>query len=433
MSHSPPRSTPYKYLPGKDRPFDVWGERDAFKPFPGHNDGADFSTMMKEVDVMMEKGFPLGLAFVVAEFDSNVCRQIANTFSRKADSVSWVITGPVLIAAFPKEMFGELLLAWRQIAGDNADVSAGVVFSDSLNGHAELLLAARIALHRAMAQSADVVILDAAETAKAVADHRMAATMKKHLAAGGAEFEAYFQPQVDLRSGSPTGAEALARWRPNDEVISPSRFIPIAEEAGLIGEIGQMMFARSARTIKVLRKAGIEIPHIAVNVSPLQSRHTNLLRMVLDILHEEKLRPCDIEIEITESLAGSGGDDFLRWLADISSAGFQIAIDDFGTGTSTLARIREVPANKIKLDRAFVTALPSDEDARTVCRSALDMVHGLGKKSLAEGVENADQASYLSSLGCALGQGFLWGRPMVEKDLAAWWTSQAELPGGRRA
>ena len=411
--------------PGDAGSLHLWSAADVVKPLAGRKDGSDFSTMMREVDRQMDQGFPLGLAFVVGDMDSSIRRRIRRLAGDQTDFLAWVATGPVLIAVFRKRLFPDLLLAWRQILADNADISTGVVFSDSLKDHTELVLAARIALHRAMAQSRDILVLDTAETLKAVCDHRIAVTMKKHLAAGGGDFEAFFQPQVDIRSGSPTGAEALARWHPDNVDIPPSRFIPIAEEAGLIADIGQMMFARSARTIQVLRRCGIEIPHIAVNVSPLQSRHGDLLRMVLDILHAEKLSPRDIEIEITESLAGSSGDDFLRWLTELSSAGFQIAIDDFGTGTSTLARLRNIPASKIKLDRAFVTPLPSDEAACAVCRTALDMVHSLGKQSLAEGIETPAQAAYLASIGCSQGQGFLWGRPMAQKDLIVWWGSDA--------
>ncbi len=414
------------YWTGHAKTLAPWADEAPATHFPGAK-AADYASMMQEVDFLLEKGFPLGLALVMGEMDIPVCREIRNVAARQADYISWVATGPVLIAVFRRGLFEELRPAWRQIVAERTEVTAGVVFSEGFANHHELLLAARIALHRAMVQNTDLLVLDPGEANRAVADHRIAVTMKKHLAAGGGDFAAHFQPQVEMRSGLPTGAEALARWRPDDEEIPPSRFIPIAEEAGLIGEIGEMMFSLSARTLKVLRGSGIAIPHIAVNVSPLQRHQGDLLRTVLDILRGENLSPADIELEITESLAGSGGNDFMRWLADLSAAGFQIAIDDFGTGMSTLARISEIPAGKIKLDRAFVTPLPDNEAAHAVCRTALNLVHALGKKSLAEGVEQVSQAHCLSALDCALGQGFLWARPMAERDLIAWWN------GGRLA
>jgi EAL domain-containing protein (putative c-di-GMP-specific phosphodiesterase class I) len=391
--------------------------------FSGSN-GNDFAAMMREVDFLMEKGFPLGMALVIGKMDVSVCRQIRKSAARQADYVNWVMMGPILIAVFRKGLTEELAVAWQMIAREKSDLTAGVVFSDFLDSHEELLVAARIALQRAMIQRIDLLVLDPGDAIQAIGDHRVATTMKRHLAAGGGDFEAYFQPQVRLDTGRPVGAEALARWHPDDESIPPARFIPIAEENGLIAEIGEMMLALSARTIKVLRASGIAIPHIAVNVSPLQSRHGDFLRTLLDILSTEKLTAADIELEITESLAGNGH-DFMDWLTDLSSAGFRIAIDDFGTGTSTLARVRNIPAHKVKLDRAFVTPLPHDEAACTTCRSALDLVHGLGKTSLAEGVEHPAQANYLSALGCSMGQGYLWARPMPEKDLVAWWSGQA--------
>jgi EAL domain-containing protein (putative c-di-GMP-specific phosphodiesterase class I) len=385
----------------------------------------DFTSMMREVDFLMEKGFPLGVALVMGEIDLSVCRQIKKVVARQADYVAWVVMGPVLIAVFRRGLFDELSRAWRMIATPDSELIAGVVFSEQLKNHEELLGAARIALQRAMIQRVDLVVLEADEAARAIADHQVATLMKKHLAAGGGDFEAHFQPQVCMRSGRPMGAEALARWHPENENIPPSRFIPIAEESGLIGEIGEMMLTLSARALTVLRGTGIAIPHIAVNVSPQQSRQGDFLRMVLDILNSEKLCAKDLELEITESLAGDGGDDFQRWLTDLSSAGFRIAIDDFGTGTSTLARIRDVPAHKIKLDRAFITPLPHDEAACTTCRSTLDLVHGLGKTSLAEGVEYPAQAAYLGALGCSMGQGYLWAKPMPEKALVAWWSGRS--------
>lgn len=405
---------------GKGNPLHIWTGAAPHEHFAGEKEGR-FPLMMQEVDFLMAKKFPLGLALVVGELESSICQQIKKAAARQGDYVSWVVTGPVLIAVFRKGLLDELRQAWRQIVAGSSDVTAGVAFSDELADHAELLLSARIALHRAMAQSTDLCVLEPEAAQLALVDHRMAVTMKKHLAAGGGDFAAHFQPQVQIDTGQPIGAEALARWHPDGEDVPPARFIPIAEEAGLIGEIGQMMLALSARTIKVCRAAGIEIPRIAVNVSPAQSRQGDFLRTALDILSAEKLSPADIELEITESLVGSGGDEFLRWLAELAAAGFEIAIDDFGTGTSTLARLREIPAATIKLDRAFVTPLPHDERARTVCRTALDMVRGLGKKSLAEGVEYPAQAAYLNALGCGIGQGFLWARPMAERDLLSWW------------
>lgn len=384
------------------------------------NDGDDYTRLMTEIDFLLENEFPLGVALMVGEMDERFHREVGRIVGDHANEVSWVVSGPFIVVMFHQRLFGKLQSIWLLIA-DSVDAACGVAFSDGFGNHTEILHAARIALQRAMAQSLNLLVLRPEEAALAVADHAIGATMKKSLAAGSGDFQAYFQPQVFINSGLPCGAEALARWRPDDTDIPPSRFIPIAEEVGLIGAIGEMMFVRSARAIKVMRRSGIEIPYIAVNVSPLQRRQGNLIKSILEILRDEKLSPSDIEIEITESLVGNGGEEFLRWLADLSSAGFHIAVDDFGTGASSLARICEVPAHKIKLDRNFIGSLPHDVSARAVCRSALDMLHSLGKKSLAEGVELAAQATYLGALDCAMGQGFYWGRPMAEGELINWW------------
>jgi len=114
----------------------------------------------------------------------------------------------------------------------------------------------------------------------------------------------------------------------------------------------------------------------------------------------------------------------LRWLADLAQAGFSVAIDDFGTGSSSLSRVREIPAAKLKLDRSFVAPLPNDEAGRRICELAVDLAATLGMASLAEGVERPEQAAYLRQAGCRLGQGHLWGPAMAARDLAIWWRTR---------
>ena len=383
--------------------------------------GSDFSALMREVDFLMGKGTPLGLAFVVGEMDWSLCRQIKKTLARQADYVSWVAMGPLLIAVFREGLFDDLCRAWRLVVADNKGITAGVAFSHSLKTPDEFMAAGRHALQKALDQRAKLLVLSPDEAVAAIANQNLSVAMKKDLADGGENFKAFFQPQVEIATGIPVGAEAVARWAPDCIEVPPSQFIAIAEENGLIAEIGRIVFAHSVRAIKVLRDSEIQIPHISINVSPVQLVQGDFLRMALDTLRGEGLTPADIELEITESLVGSGSGEFLRSLADVAAAGFRIVIDEFGTGTSSLARIREISAGKIKLDRAFITRLPNDQTACTMCRMALDLVHGLGKKSLAYGVERHEQAAYLSSLGCTLGQGFLWARPMSADDLVAWW------------
>ncbi|MBI4987165.1 MAG: EAL domain-containing protein [Rhodocyclales bacterium] len=383
--------------------------------------GEDFATLMREVDFLMGKRFPLGVALVVGEMKESVCRQLKKNLLRQADYISWFVAGPVLIAAFREGLFDELHQAWRLVTTDNANIATGVAFSRGLHGANELLSAAHTALHRALLQNKRLLVLDQAEATAAVASQKIATTMKQHLASGGGSFDAYFQPQVEIGSGKPVGAEAMARWAPDDIAIPPAQFIPIAEEYGLIGEIGQLMFARAAHTLRSLRDSGYEVPRMAINVSAAQCRADDFLRTAIEILRDEDLAPTDIELEISESMVGAGSWEFLGSLAEIAAAGFHIAIDEFGTGSSSLARIREISAGKIKLDRAFVTRLPDDQTACTMCRMALDLVHGLGKTSLAYGIERPEQAIYLGALGCAYGQGYYWASPMSESDLIDWW------------
>jgi EAL domain-containing protein (putative c-di-GMP-specific phosphodiesterase class I) len=384
----------------------------------------DFLLMMNEVDFLLQKRYPLGIAVMIGSLDREVLRQVESVAKGLADYVAWTVVGPIVVAAFGRGLFDEWKRVWRPVVAHGVDVACGVAFSNDFGRHDELLLAARIALYRAIARRTDILVLDGEAAASAVTDHGLACRLEEDIAAGGRNLVAHFQPQVSLASDRPAGAEALARWRQDGVDVQPSYFIPIAEEAGLMEPLGRIMIGHAARAIKSLRLAGMDVPQIAVNLSPRQGSKGDFLRSTLDIMRSERLTPADLEFEISESHANDGDGDFLRWLDDLSAAGFPLAIDHFGENTSKLARVHELPARTVKLDRGRVAALPRDTDAHTLCRVAIDLIHAHGRRSLAEGIERPEQAACLQSLDCKLGQGYYWARPMPEAELIAWWSTR---------
>lgn len=392
-----------------------------------HGCCTEFEQFMAHARLMMDRNLPVGMAVVIGEADVCLCRELKDQLCRTGECIIWGCWGPVVAVIFRRNLVRELAPVMREVFSRYPDLRVGAALSELLADHHDLWLAARLALETAMGHHENLVVLDGAEASQSVTEYRMATAMRRDLHNGSNAFEAYFQPQVALDTFHPTGAEALARWTWDGERVPPSVFVPVAEKFGLISALGETMLGQTASTLARLRHDGIQVPKIAVNVSPDQMARGDFLRTALNLIWEEGLEPEDIELEITESLAGEGGSDFRNWLAELAEAGFHLAIDDFGTGTSTLARIREIPVAKLKLDRAFVLPLPEDESGRRICELAVHLAGSLGMHSLAEGVETPAQAIYLRNAGCELGQGYLWGRPMPADDLAGWWRQQSAI------
>ncbi len=217
----------------------------------------------------------------------------------------------------------------------------------------------------------------------------------------------YYQPMIDLTSGRIIGFEALARWRrPDGSFVSPSEFIPLAEETGMIGELSQVLFTQACRDAAKWPR-GIRL---SFNVSPAQFSNRNFGRQMLDTLAETGLSPAQLEVEITESMFVKDVQLVGVLLDELREAGVHIAIDDFGTGYSSLSQLSRLRFDKLKIDRSFVSSFLDDARQAMIVRAMIGLGRGLGMKTIAEGIEETSQAETLQLLGCHQGQGFLFSR-----------------------
>jgi diguanylate cyclase (GGDEF)-like protein/PAS domain S-box-containing protein len=237
----------------------------------------------------------------------------------------------------------------------------------------------------------------------------------------GGQFALHYQPQIDLASGQVIGVEALLRWtHPELGAVSPARFIPIAEESGLIGRIGAWVLHEACRQNKAWQEQGLQSMVVAVNVSTRQFSLSDIRELVQQALDSTGLEPGYLEVEITESLLAQDMENTLAVLDHLHALGVQIAVDDFGTGYSSLAYLKRFPLHKLKLDQSFVRDLVQDADDRAIASGVVNLGHSLGLAVIAEGVESEAQFDILRRLGCDEVQGYLFSRPLAAADLAAW-------------
>lgn len=237
-----------------------------------------------------------------------------------------------------------------------------------------------------------------------------------HFAVKRNELRVYYQPQVATRTGRIIGMEALVRWEhPEFGLVSPAMFIPLAEENGMIIEIGEWVFRTACQQAKAWTEAGFPL-RVGVNVSARQFHQEDIRERILNVLKETALDPHQLEIEITESLVMSKPDEAIAILNNLRELGIHIAIDDFGTGYSSLSHLKHFPANTLKIDQSFIKDVTLDEDDAAITASMISLAHSLGIKSIAEGVETPEQLAFLHRNECHEIQGFLFSRPLPAAD-----------------
>ena len=238
------------------------------------------------------------------------------------------------------------------------------------------------------------------------------------------EFILHYQPQIDLRSGRIFAVEALIRWmHPTLGMISPLKFIPMAEETGLIVPIGDWALETACRQNKAWQDAGLPPISVCVNVSARQFKEKNWVSRVADTLCDTGLDPGYLELEVTESLIMQDIEQAIATMKELQTLGVQLAIDDFGTGYSSLAALKRFPVGRLKIDKSFIDEIPHDENDKAVARAVISLGQSLSLKVIAEGVETDAQVAFLSQNHCEEIQGYHFSRPVpahaVEKMLAA--------------
>ena len=258
--------------------------------------------------------------------------------------------------------------------------------------------------------------------ARAVERMTVESELRAAIAAG--QLELHYQPQLCLEDRSLAGMEALVRWRhPRLGLLAPGRFVPLAEDCGLIWELGLSVMELAVAQLAAWDRAGLQVPRIAVNVSPAQLR-PELVERIVEILERHGVDACRLEVELTESALTADGPAANGLLQALRRMGASIAIDDFGVGYSSLTLLRRLPISALKIDRSFVAELASNRQDAAIVEAILRMAHSVGLRTVAEGVEHAEQQAALGELGCQEVQGYLCARPLEAKAASAWLAGQ---------
>ncbi len=243
-------------------------------------------------------------------------------------------------------------------------------------------------------------------------------------AAERAELVLHYQPQLDLASGALAGVEALVRWQhPELGLLGPDRFIPLAEEIGVIDEIGTWVLGSACQQLVAWEAAGLRIPRVSVNLSVKQFEDQRKVSQLVEAVQASQLAPSRVELEVTESMLMRDPERSGSVLTSLKESGVGLAVDDFGTGYSSLAYLKRLPLDRLKIDRSFVRDIGRDKNDEAIVRAVIALAKSLGLATVAEGVEGPHQASFLRREGCDLAQGYLYTPPLPAADLAQWYES----------
>ena len=294
----------------------------------------------------------------------------------------------------------------------------------------DLMRAADAAMYHAKAKGrgraehfTDQLAADIAERALLESDLRLAVERN--------QFALVYQPQVSARDGRIVAAEALLRWEhPTRGLCLPGSFIARAEETGLIVEIGEWVIEHVAQTIARWGEIGVE-QRLAVNISPRQLDHAAFFRRLREAMQAAGAPARLLELEITETLAMHCSREVIDAIAALRSDGATVAVDDFGTGYSNLARLRDLPLDRVKLDRSLVENIATSSEARAIAHAVIGLIHGIGCEVVAEGIETEAQLDVLRVIGCDILQGYVIARPMPEAAFLDW--ARAVPQAARRA
>ena len=236
-----------------------------------------------------------------------------------------------------------------------------------------------------------------------------------------------YQPQVEIDSGRLIGVEALVRWRhPELGLVTPDRFIGLAEDTGFIHPLGEWVLGEACRQMVAWDAEGMQVPKMAVNLSVRQFERGGVAASVAATLDAVKLAPGRLQLEVTESVIMNTG-DALQYINDLHAIGVGLAIDDFGTGYSSLAYLKRLPVQTLKIDRSFIQDIPQDPDDEAIAIAIIQLGKSMNLSVIAEGVEREDQAAFLLRHGCSRAQGYLYARPLAADALLAQWGARIDV------
>lgn len=280
----------------------------------------------------------------------------------------------------------------------------------------DLVRCAQVALHQAKLSGGNQSCfysraMDAAASAK------MHMQLLLHDAAANGELQMVYQPKIFSANREVVGAEALIRWsNPVLGHVSPVRFIPLAEETGLIDSISEWVLRTVCAQLRSWKSQGLHHVKIAINISGYQFRQPGLMRHMEQVLKEYAVLPAEIDLEITEGILMDNVDSAIQLLQEARQIGFSVSLDDFGTGYSSLSYLKHFPINTLKIDKSFVDGLPIDKSDMAIARTIISLAHSMGMNVVAEGVENREQFEFLLSYGCDLIQGYYFSKPLAVSD-----------------
>jgi diguanylate cyclase (GGDEF)-like protein/PAS domain S-box-containing protein len=323
-------------------------------------------------------------------------------------------SGPDAVATVMERLLEVISQSWRTAQGEfEVTCSIGVaLYPDDGSDAATLLKHADSAMYRAKEHGRNNFQFFTNELNELMKERfELENNLRRALDRG--QFELLYQPRVDLATRRIIGCEALIRWQlPGRGVISPGRFIPVAEEIGLIGPIGHWVLQTACAQSKAWQDAGYRPCVVSVNVSPRQFRRDDLVATIRDVLAATRLEPRYLEIELTENMVMHDAAHMIQTLHAIKQLGVQIAVDDFGTGYSSLSYLKRFPVDRLKVDRSFVQDIATDADDAAIVRTIIALGHNLGLKVVAEGVETEEQIAFLSANACDELQGYYFSKPI---------------------
>jgi EAL domain-containing protein (putative c-di-GMP-specific phosphodiesterase class I) len=299
-----------------------------------------------------------------------------------------------------------------------ASVSVGIALTEPGKTADDVLRNADVAMYDAKAKGGGGVykVFDRASMGTRSSEQlQIEADLRKGLERD--ELEVYYQPFYSLDEQHIVGAEALVRWRhPANGLISPLRFIPMAEETGLILPLGRYVLDKACRQVRSIRdRLGIDLP-ISVNLSARQFQESGLLSQVAAALDASGVSPESLIFEITETVVMEDLPGAREVMKKLSRLGVRLAIDDFGTGHSSLAYLKQFPVHEVKVDRTFVQDIAESPVDSAIVRAVIDVANAMGIAVVAEGVETEEQVAGLKMLGCQVGQGFYFSRPLRAEE-----------------